>query len=82
MYPGAAQHRAGDRFGTGPQGGLKSALPRQRRNHSPLRGLGEQAKGAIQIGLSAAVRSGDEIEPIEWDDQIAQRAITGDGQGL
>jgi len=46
-----------------------------------LRGFREQAQRAIQVGFAAAVGAGDQVQARHRHDQVAQRAVIGDGEG-
>ena len=72
-----SEHGARERLRPGPQRRLQSAFSGERRNHTALCCFGQQTKRAIQIRLAAAVRTSDEIQPIERDDEITQRPIAG-----
>ncbi|MDX2153643.1 MAG: hypothetical protein SFV54_23070 [Bryobacteraceae bacterium] len=68
-------------LGARPEGGGKAALAGEGLNHIALRGVGEQAHGAIEIRLAAAVSAGDKVEAAERQDQVAEGAVAGDGEG-
>ncbi|KGW49505.1 hypothetical protein Y049_429 [Burkholderia pseudomallei MSHR684] len=74
------EHPAREPFGARPQRRRQPALARERRNHAALRGIREQAQRTIQARLAAAVRPGDHVERSERHDQLAQRAVVGDGE--
>jgi hypothetical protein len=45
-----------------------------------LRRFSKQSQRAIQVRFPAAVRTRDEIEAIERDDEIAERTVTEQGE--
>ena len=53
---------------------------RERRHQPALRRLGEQPKGTVEARFAAAVRAGDDIQPLERNDEVAERTVVGDRQ--
>jgi hypothetical protein len=68
----ASLHGARERFGTGPERGMKAAFGSQRLNDAALGDVRQQSEGAIQAGLAAAVGAGDHIEGVEREPDVAQ----------
>ena len=58
----------------------QAALACERRDDAALRRLGEQTQRAIETRLAAAVRARDHVQRAERHDEIAQRAVVGDGE--
>ena len=54
----------------------------ERGDRTALRRAGEQPQGLVDVGLAAAVRTGDEVERSQPDDEVPQRASMLDGEGL
>ncbi|MNE91826.1 hypothetical protein D3C80_1894870 [compost metagenome] len=60
---------------------LQPTLGGQGIDHPTARRLGEQAQGLVQVGLAAAIGSGNLVEPVQRHDQLVDRTVVGDGQG-
>ncbi len=78
----AALHAPADLFRPGPDGRLQAAVAGQRVDHPAARRLGQQAQGAVQVGLAAAVGAGDQVQPAERDHQVVDGAVVADGEGM
>lgn len=52
-----------------------SAFTGQCIDHPALSRLGQQTQRTVQIGFTAAIGAGDQIEPRQRDDQLVDRAI-------
>ena len=85
--PRAALHRmvatldgARELLRPGPKRRLQPAFAGQSLDGVAEGGLREQAQGAMQIRLAAAVGAGDDVQPPQRHHQVAQRAVAGDRQ--
>jgi hypothetical protein len=71
------EHGSRERLRPSPQCRLQSAFAGERGNDATLGRFRHQTKRAIYIRLAASVRTRDEVQPIERDDEIAQGAVSG-----
>jgi len=76
----AALHAARELLGTGPQNGGDSAFEGQGLDDPSLRDVGQQPQGAIEARLAAAVGTGDHRERLDFEPDVAQRAIARDAE--
>src|SRR5262249_54121364 len=58
----------------------ESAFRRERAHDAALRDIGQEAQRAIEARLSAAVRTGDDVQRPQGEHDIAQRAVSGNGE--
>ncbi|MCY1245548.1 hypothetical protein D9M72_587080 [compost metagenome] len=45
-------------------------------------GFRQQAQRTVKVGFAAAVGTGDQIQPAQWDHQFVDRAVVGYREGL
>jgi hypothetical protein len=66
-------------LGAGPEGGGQATLPGERADRPPRPAVGQQPKGSVEARLARAVRAGDDVEPLQRHDDVAQRAVARNG---
>lgn len=66
----------------GPEGGIKAAFGGEGGDDAALGGAGEEAEGAIEVRLAAAIGAGDDVEAAQGEGQAAEGTVVGDGQGV
>lgn len=76
----AVAHAFGEGLRSSPERGFQPALGGQGGDHVITRGGGQQSQGAIQIGFTAAIGSGDHIEGAQWHGQIQNGTVVANGQ--
>jgi len=55
----------------GPQGRIEAALAGEGRDDPTRCAVGQQSQGAIEAGLACAVCTGDDVEPVQRETQVA-----------
>ena len=78
----AAVHTPADGFRPGPKGRIQPAFTGQGVDHAALGGFRQQAQGAIQVGLAAAIGPGHQIQPVQGHHQFIDRAVIGHREGF
>ncbi|MDT4876406.1 hypothetical protein FQZ97_1118420 [compost metagenome] len=75
-------HAPGDVFRSGPERRIQPTLAGQRIDHAALGGFRQQAQRAVEVGLTAAVRPGDQVQTTQRDHQFVDRAVIGHREGF
>ena len=78
----AITHASGDVFRPGPEGRIQSTLAGQCIDHAALSGFRQQAQRAVEVGFTAAVGAGDQVQPAQRNHQFIDRAVIGHREGF